>query len=104
MERTITIMTETNTTEPSPSRSISQRPKLVTINIPKDTLQKLQDFLPSNNAEIYKQEMLQRVSGSCLVCRSIPDYMVIYDYDGASKVERYCTSCLEKSKMELDTI
>ena len=41
---------------------------------------------------------------SCLVCRSIPDYMVIYDYDGASKVERYCTSCLEKSKMELNTI
>ena len=33
-----------------------------------------------------------------MVCMGIPDYKIIYDYDGCSKVERYCNKCLEKEK------
>ena len=33
-----------------------------------------------------------------MVCMGIPNYKIIYDYDGCSRIERYCSTCLEKEK------
>jgi hypothetical protein len=39
------------------------------------------------------------LTGNCLVCRDITDYCLIFEFGGASKVERYCNECLEKEKV-----
>ena len=52
----------------------------------------------NSNADKSKRAMIHKISGNCMVCMGIPDYKIIYDYDGCSKVERYCNKCLEKEK------
>ena len=32
----------------------------------------------------------------CCICGGIPTYEVVYDADGASRVERYCDPCSER--------
>jgi hypothetical protein len=47
---------------------------------------------------MYKRAMIHEISSECMICRSIPDYMIIYNLDGASTMERYCASRLDKEK------
>ena len=46
--------------------------------------------------------MMCKVSGGeCMICHSIPTFKVIYDLEGCSRIERYCSDCLEKEKEKL---
>ena len=31
--------------------------------------------------------------GRCTICQELPDWKVSYDYDGAARLERFCSSC-----------
>ena len=79
--------------------TITPKQRIVPIIIPEDTLQKLNKFL-GNMSDMFKRDMMHKISGECMICHSIPDYMVIYDLDGASKVERYCDSCIKKVELQ----
>ena len=44
-----------------------------------------------------KTVQLKKLVGSwCVVCGAIPTQIASYDYNGATKIERYCDSCVEK--------
>ena len=32
----------------------------------------------------------------CCICGGIPSLEVLYDKDGASRIERYCSKCIER--------
>jgi len=91
----MTVTTPATSQRPE-SESIAN-PRIVPIIIPEEKLKK-QRLFSLKQRGYFQTERLHRISGACLVCRSIPDYMVIYDYDVASKIERYCSACLDKEK------
>ena len=73
---------------------------LVKIEVAPDKLEKLQKDLENNFLSRHtKSNRISQLTGSRLVCRGIPDYCLIYDLDGATNVERYCSACLEKEKV-----
>ena len=45
-----------------------------------------------------KQNKIGRLLGFCSVCGSIPEFFMIYSCDGVQKLERYCSSCLQKEE------
>ena len=69
------------------------------LNIPKEDLEELQRIVSSHQAtDDIKKIMIKKFSKAspCCVCGGIPTYEVVYDADGASRVERYCDTCSER--------
>ena len=84
------------------SNSLRIRPDNGTIrefNIPKDKLEVLQKVVstPSTTDDIRKV-MIKKLAGvsPCCVCGLIPSLEVVYDADGASRIERYCEACANR--------
>ncbi len=68
------------------------------INVPEEELQQLRDILNSNRFTPCRKEAAQKkVTGCCCVCGSIPTMQVSYDADGATRIEKYCSPCVEKT-------
>ena len=52
--------------------------------------------------DMKKKRLAQLYGGICTGCGfSWPDFKVEYDYDGATRIERYCSPCLDKWKDKL---
>jgi hypothetical protein len=68
------------------------------INITKEQLEELREFMKSPKASVWvKDSKLKRLVGSwCAVCGDIPTQIATYDYCGATKKERYCSKCAAK--------
>ena len=45
-----------------------------------------------------KKFMIKKLTkvSPCCICAGIPSLEVVYDADGASRIERYCEACLKK--------
>jgi hypothetical protein len=56
--------------------------------------------IPASEATIkeIKYKFLKKVTGICTHCSKLAEYQVNYDCNGASLVQRYCSSCLEEEK------
>ena len=66
------------------------------LNIPKEKLEVLQKVVSSpQTTDDIKKLMIKKFAqvSPCCVCGGIPSLEVVYDADGASRVERYCESC-----------
>jgi len=73
--------------------------KIRELNINKDTLEELQKIVSSpKTTDDIKKIMIKKFAkvSPCCTCGGIPTYEVIYDCDGASRVERYCDPCSER--------
>ena len=71
-------------------------PYIVPIVIPPDILEKPKKFLASKNILPHsKNAILVNTCGKCM-WGLIPEFKLIYHYDGAIKVEKYCTKCLKE--------
>lgn len=69
------------------------------LNIPKDLLQKLQKVISSpQTTDGVKRKMIREFLGvsPCCICGLIPSLEVVYDADGASRIERYCETCANR--------
>jgi carbamate kinase len=69
------------------------------LNVPKDTLEELQRIVSSpKTTDDIKKLMIKKFTkvSPCCICGGIPSLEVVYDADGASRVERYCQSCSER--------
>ena len=69
------------------------------LKIPKENLEELQKILssPKTTEEIKKMKIKELVGVSpCCICGNIPSCEVVYDADGASRIERYCDSCANR--------
>ena len=69
------------------------------LNIPKEQLEVLEKIVssPKTTDEIKKIMIKKFVKVSlCCVCGGIPSCEVVYDADGASRIERYCESCANR--------
>ena len=64
------------------------------LNIPKEMLEVLQKVAPQTTEDI-KKMMIKKFAevSPCFICGGIPSLEVVYDADGASRIERYCESC-----------
>jgi hypothetical protein len=70
--------------------------KIRELNIPKDTLEELHKVVSSRQAtDDIKKLMIKKFTkvSPCCICGGIPSLEVVYDAEGASRVERYCESC-----------
>ena len=45
--------------------------------------------------ESLNHHFLQNITRICSECGKIAEYLVLYDVNGASLIERYCAKCLE---------
>ena len=69
------------------------------LNIPKEQLEVLEKVVSSpQTTDDIKKNMIKKLAGvsPCCVCGNIPSLEVVYDADGASRVERYCESCANR--------
>ena len=69
------------------------------LKIPKENLEELQKILSSPKAtDDIKKEMIKRLANAspCCTCGGIPAYEVIYQLEGASRIERYCENCANR--------
>jgi hypothetical protein len=69
------------------------------LNIPKEILEVLQKIVSSpKTTDDIKKLMIKKFAkvSPCCVCGGIPSCEVIYDADGASRIERYCSTCANR--------
>ena len=69
------------------------------LNVPKERLEVLEKVVSSpQTTDDIKKRMIRKIAkvSPCCTCGGIPTYEVIYHYDGALKVERYCESCANR--------
>lgn len=69
------------------------------LNLPKEVLNVLQKIVSSpQTTDDIRKIMIKKFAqvSPCCVCGGIPTYEVVYDADGASRVERYCDQCSER--------
>jgi hypothetical protein len=68
------------------------------INVSKEDLESLREFMKSPKASDWvKDNRMKRLVGSwCILCGGIPTKIASYDYNGATRIERYCETCAEK--------
>ena len=69
------------------------------LNIPKENLEELQKIVSSHRTtEDIKKLMIKKLAKAspCCICGGIPSCEVVYDAEGASRVERYCESCANR--------
>jgi hypothetical protein len=69
------------------------------LNLPKDILEVLQNVVSSpRTTDDIKKLMIKKFAqvSPCCICGGIPTYEVVYDADGATRVERYCDPCSER--------
>jgi hypothetical protein len=75
------------------------KPRIEPINPPADLLEQLKKDLASNKlSPSARRNKIGRTTGFCSVCGGLPTHFMIYDCSGVQKLERYCSSCLEKEK------
>jgi hypothetical protein len=69
------------------------------LNIPKEQLEVLEKIVSSpRTTDDIKKMMIKKFAkvSPCCVCGGIPSLEVIYDAEGASRVERYCQPCSDR--------
>jgi len=69
------------------------------LNVPKEQLEVLEKVVSSpQTTDDIKKIMIKKLAGvsPCCCCGGIPSLEVVYDADGASRVERYCESCANR--------
>ena len=71
-------------------------PIIIPIVIPPDKLEKLKKFLASKYILPHSKNIkLVNTCGKCM-CGLIPEFKLIYHYEGITSVEKYCTKCLKE--------
>jgi hypothetical protein len=69
------------------------------LNIPKEILEEMQKIVSSpKTTDGIKKIMIKKFAKvfPCCVCGGIPSLEVVYDAEGASRIERYCESCANR--------
>ena len=69
------------------------------LNLPKEILEVPQKVVTSpQTTDDIKKLMIKKFAqvSPCCVCGGIPSLEVVYDADVASRVERYCESCVRR--------
>ncbi|HEY7109465.1 MAG TPA: hypothetical protein VH415_08570 [Nitrososphaeraceae archaeon] len=71
------------------------------IKITSDKLEVIHKILKSNVSQVVKESVLKKLAGGdCSICGGIPTKMVTFDVSddkqGATRLEKYCDSCIEK--------
>ena len=80
------------------SESESKFIGITPIDVSKEDLESLREFMKSPKASVWvKDNKMKKLVGSwCIMCGDIPTKIATYDYNGATRIERYCDSCAEK--------
>ena len=74
-------------------------PTISKIQISEADLEKLRKILQSNNIAPYiKIQSERRLTGVCILCGDIPDYIITRYYEGLQKIEKYCAKCLQQEQ------
>ena len=88
---------------PPSSNQIRIREGTVTeLNIPKEVLEVLEKIVSSpHKADDYKKLQIKKLTGGspCCLCRDgIPAFQISYPFHegGATRIERYCSKCIER--------
>jgi hypothetical protein len=68
------------------------------MNIPADQLEILNHAMTSKKyGPTERDRLLTKISGRCVICGGIPTQIASYDCAGATRIERYCDSCVVKT-------
>ena len=69
------------------------------LNIPKETLEELEKIVSSpHKTGEFKKQMIKRLAKAspCCCCGGIPSLEISYPEGGATRIERYCSKCIER--------
>jgi hypothetical protein len=71
---------------------------IIPIDVSKKDLESLREFIKSDKTSDWvKDNRLKKLVGSwCILCGGISTKIASYDYNDATRIERYCDSCVEK--------
>jgi hypothetical protein len=79
---------------PTPTPTI----KPIILDLPDTTVQKLKQQYNSNRTSSWNKEAIQKkLGGRCCVCGELASQIASYDCAGATRIERYCDSCVKKT-------
>ena len=69
------------------------------INIPAEKLKEYNDYLAKTkggSSTLRTLQMKKLFGRGCCICAEIPDFEVIYQLEGCTRLERYCEGCINK--------
>jgi hypothetical protein len=83
-------------------KPVEIKPATITkIEVSTENLDKLKRILQSKRvAEFSKVNIQRKIVGDCSICSEIPDYFVTRYYKGVTRIERYCSKCLDKTNID----
>ena len=88
-------------TAKTPLQQIKE-PTISKIELSSKDMDKLQICLQSNKMSPMSKDMRQRKIVGICQCGGTPEYIISYHYEGLTKIERYCESCLSKAKENIN--
>jgi hypothetical protein len=83
-------------------KPVEIKPATITrIEVSTENLDKLKRMLQSKPfTEFNKVNIQRKIVGDCSICSEIPDYIVTRYYEGVTRIERYCSKCLDKTNID----
>ena len=73
------------------------KPTIQPMNIPSESLQRLDRILSSPTISPYrKDKLVKEIAGYCSVCGGVATQIANYQLVGATLVEKYCDTCLAR--------
>ena len=72
-----------------------EKPSVTRIPLTEDQLKLLKRMSPSTTD--YDREYIRKRTGSsiCVMCANFATYIATYDVGGATRIERYCDTCVK---------
>jgi hypothetical protein len=72
-----------------------EKPSVTRIPLTEDQLKLLKRMSPSTTD--YDREYIRKRTGSatCVLCANFATYIATYDVGGATRIERYCDTCVK---------
>jgi hypothetical protein len=83
-----------NTQVPTIPTPAAKPPRIEKIALSPEMHAKVEKILASGLRPVTKSNAMSKICGTCQ-CGNIPTLKLIYDCDGASRVEKYCEKCWE---------
>lgn len=79
--------------------------KAISLGLQDTELERLKQRFNSSSSKIgswEKDKIQHKLGGMCVICGGLASQMASYDCAGATRIERYCDACVQKTFSRVD--